>query len=93
MLIGPLRNRCHEKAHTALFLSSLPSGHYQLRPLGVKSIQLEPSRVPPLCQKVFDVAVTEIEPEVEPHCVPNDIGRESVALTRVGAKIHSRILA
>ena len=37
--------------------------------------------------------MTEIEPEVEPHRVLNDVGRESMAFMGVGASIHSRILA
>ncbi|MFT5391144.1 MAG: hypothetical protein ACI8PT_001336 [Gammaproteobacteria bacterium] len=37
--------------------------------------------------------ITEIETEVEPHRVLNDVGREPMALIRVGARIHSRILA
>jgi hypothetical protein len=31
-------------------------------------------------QEIFDIPEAEIEPEVEPDCVGNDIGRESVAI-------------
>jgi hypothetical protein len=40
-------------------------------------------------QYIFDIAVTQVEPVVQPDCVGNDIGWESVALVC----IHGKILA
>ena len=48
---------------------------------------------PALCQQVFNIAVTKIESEIEPHRVLDDIGWESMAFICGGASIHSPILA
>jgi hypothetical protein len=47
---------------------------------------------PALCQQSFYISVTEIEPEVEPHRILDDVRREPMAFICVGASIHSRIL-
>ena len=41
-----------------------------------------------LWQEIFNIAVTEIEPEVEPDCIADDVGWEPMALIC----IHSPIL-
>jgi hypothetical protein len=50
---------------------------------------------PPLCQQLFNITMAEIESEIEPHRVRDDIGRESMAFIYVGGgtSIYSRILA
>ena len=37
----------------------------------------------PFSQEVFYISVAEVEPEVEPDCVGNNIGRESVAFVSI----------
>ena len=48
---------------------------------------------PPLCQQLFNITMAEIESEIEPHRVRDDIGRESMAFICRSASIHSHILA
>jgi hypothetical protein len=50
-------------------------------------------KLTPLCQQIFNITTAEIESEIEPHRVLDDIGRESMTLICEGASLHSRILA
>ena len=47
----------------------------------------------PLSQQIFNIAVTEIESEIQPHRVLNDLGRKSVAFVKAGLFIHPPIVA
>jgi hypothetical protein len=47
----------------------------------------------PLRQQIFNIAVTEIESVMQPHCILNHIGQESVTFIRMGACAHSPIVA
>jgi hypothetical protein len=38
------------------------------------------------CHELFDIAVAQAKPEVEPDTVADDFGRESVALIQVGCR-------
>jgi hypothetical protein len=47
-----------------------------------------------LSQKIFDIAVAEVEAIVQPDCIANDIGRESVAFVGIHPEIiHFRELS
>jgi hypothetical protein len=51
------------------------------------------SHRPSLCQQIFNITMTEIESEIEPHRVLDDVGRKSMAFICWGAILHSHILA
>jgi|TARA_B110000977_G_scaffold175823_1_gene230910 hypothetical protein len=66
-------------------------------PFGIQSAELDApesdglvaDRNTPLGQEIFNIPIAEIESEVEPDSIRNDIWRESLALIR----IHPTILS
>ena len=47
----------------------------------------------PLCQQIFNISVTEIEPEIEPHRILDDIGWKSMSFIGGGTNVHAGIVA
>jgi hypothetical protein len=48
---------------------------------------------PPLKERIFDVAVAEVEAMVDPDRVPDDGRRETVPLLGVGGSVHAGTVA
>ena len=71
-----------------------------LQPFGISRSKLDAPQTnrliadgnPPLGQQIFDVAVAEVESEVEPHRGANDVRRESMAFVQRFGSTHPTIV-